>query len=460
MLRAAAAVVTGSLLAGCGLDQVGAARLLTTGNEPAGEQAQDLTGAFSWRRHAGSTLRLLLVDHPYSSAMTAQIGRFELLTGQHVQCDVVPESRYFESLTASLSGQGPAYDGFMTGTPMIWQYATPGWLEDLRPWLSSSSATAADYDVADIHPQLLAATQWARQDGSPLGSGGQWAMPFGHESHVLTYDAGAFRRLGLRAPTNLDELEDVSQAYQRGARRHGRPRSYGLAVRGATTWASAHGGILSQLVREGAHDFTVRDGAVVPDLASPTSVAFHEQWTRMLRDSGSPDWMTATHLNCLTDLRAAHAGMVYDSGAMTLSARRDLGWAPGPAGRGGALDTSLWVWSLAISAGSTRKSQAWQWVQWATGREHLLRAALYGHHHDPVRASIADDPAYRQLLSGRTGYLQTQDAVRDAVAVLSTPQQHYFDVSARWASAVRDIYRGEPADTRLADLDRALSARV
>jgi multiple sugar transport system substrate-binding protein len=152
--------------------------------------------------------------------------------------------------------------------------------------------------------------------------------------------------------------------------------------------------------------------------------------------------------------------MAYDASTLTLSLDRDdLAWTPGPAGPGGALDTSLWVWSLAISSRSRHKGAAWQWLQWATGHDHLLGAALHDGHHDPVRASVARHAAYRQLLSGRSGYLDTLAAVSGSVRVLSTPQQHYFDTSARWAGAVRDIYRGETADTRLAALDRALAAR-
>jgi multiple sugar transport system substrate-binding protein len=101
--------------------------------------AADVTGDFDWKRHDGTTIKVLLNEHPYSDAMKANLQAFQDLTGITVQHDTFPETNYFDKLTVDLqSGQG-AYDAFMLGAYMVWQYGPPGWLEDMNPWIENAS---------------------------------------------------------------------------------------------------------------------------------------------------------------------------------------------------------------------------------------------------------------------------------------------------------------------------------
>ena len=54
----------------------------------------------------------------------------------------------------------------------------------------------------------------------------------------------------------------------------------------------------------------------------------------------------------------------------------NIAWAPGPLGPEGDLKTNVWIWSLAMNAGSQKKDAAWYFMQWATGKEFLTTGAV------------------------------------------------------------------------------------
>ena len=86
---------------------------------------------FDWKKHEGTTVRLLLNQHPYTDAMIANLENFKELTGMDVEYDVFPEDVYFDKVTAALASGSSEYDAFMTGAYMTWTYGPAGWVEDL-----------------------------------------------------------------------------------------------------------------------------------------------------------------------------------------------------------------------------------------------------------------------------------------------------------------------------------------
>ena len=74
----------------------------------------------------------------------------------------------------------------------------PGWIENLDPWLKNSSATGPDYDFEDIFEGLRTSTRWDFTTGNPLGTGGQWAIPWGFENNVVAYNKKYFDQRGIK----------------------------------------------------------------------------------------------------------------------------------------------------------------------------------------------------------------------------------------------------------------------
>ncbi|MDO0927707.1 extracellular solute-binding protein [Streptomyces sp. TG1A-8] len=456
------ALTASPLLSACGAGFGGG------GEQGGGPAADDVTGPFDWKREKGTTVRALLNKHPYTDALIADLKSFTDRTGIEVRYDVFPEDSYFDKLTVDLSSGRASYDVFMLGAYMVWQYGPPGWLEDLGPWMRNSSATAAEWDHADFFPNLLQAGRWSLRAGAPLGRGGQYALPWGWETNVVAYNTEVFDRLGLRPAETFEELRELAGVIEEKAPRAGFDGMYGIAVRGSRSWATIHPGFMTMYARNGLRDFTVDGGRLVPAMNSPAAVAFTEDWARMVRRGGPPSWTSYTWYQCSSDLGAKKAGMLFDAdtaayfqavkGASPASGR--IAFHPGPKGPDGSLATNMWIWSLGMNARSRRKGAGWLFLQWATGKEHLRRAALDGDHIDPVRTSVGRDGAYRDKMRHLPGFLETFEAVAGQTKVQFTPQAQFFDATTSWAAALQEIYGGKDARSVLDGLADDLAPKV
>ncbi|MEV5674858.1 sugar ABC transporter substrate-binding protein [Streptomyces sp. NPDC052164] len=461
-LGAAAAASAAPLLSACGAGFGGD----TTGG--GGSAADEVTGAFDWKRAEGKTVRALLNKHPYTDALIADLKAFTEKTGIKVEYDVFPEDNYFDKLTVDLSSGRASYDVFMLGAYMVWQYGPPGWLEDLGPWMRNSSATGAEWDQADFYPNLLQAGQWSLKAGAPLGQGGQYALPWGWETNVVAYNTEVFKKLGLKPAESFDELRELAGTITRRAPGAGFDGMYGVAVRGSRSWATIHPGFMTMYARNGLKDFTVEDGKVKPAMNSPRAIAFTGDWAEMVRKGGPPSWTSYTWYQCSGDLGAKKAGMLFDAdtaayfqavkGASPASGK--IAFHPGPKGPGGSLATNMWIWSLGMNARSRNKPAAWLFLQWATGKDHLLRGAVQDNHIDPVRRSVSEAAAYRDKMGAIPGFIETFEAVVDQTRIQFTPQEQFFDATTSWASALQEIYGGKNPSSVLNGLAGDLASKI
>jgi multiple sugar transport system substrate-binding protein len=140
-----------------------------------------LAADFDWKRHAGTTVKLLLNKHPYTDAMIANLDTFKELSGMNVEYDVFPEDVYFDKVTAALSSRSSEYDAFMTGAYMTWTYGPAGWIEDLNQWIMDPDKTNPGYDWEDMLPGVRASCAWNGRPGGALGSDDakQGCLPWG-----------------------------------------------------------------------------------------------------------------------------------------------------------------------------------------------------------------------------------------------------------------------------------------
>ena len=451
----AAALSSTQLLASCAFGG--------TGGQAGESEAKDISGSFDWKREEGATIRLLLNKHPYTDALLADLKSFKEKTGIDVQHDIFPEENYFDKVTLDLSSGQANYDAFMLGAYMVWQYGPPGWLEDLEPWIQNESATNTDYDWEDVLPNLRAADSWSLKVGDPLGTGGQWALPWGFETNAIAYRSDVFNKLGLKPAETLDELVELAAVLSEKAE-----GMYGIAVRGTRSWATIHPGFMTQYSRMGEKDYTVEGNNLTPTMNTPTSVDFHEKWMGMVKDSGPPNWTQYTWYQVGSDLGAQEAAMIFDADINSYfqnqpgstPAAGKIAWHPGPKGPDGSLATNLWVWSLGMNAKSQNKSAAWLFLQWATGKEHLRKAALEANHVDPVRKSIAEDTAFKDVMARNENYIDTFNQLIDSTAIQFTPQPKFFDTTTSWAATLQEIYRGADAKGALDSLASDLKSKV
>ena len=412
--------------------------------------------AFDWKAHEGKRIKLLLNKHPYSDALLYNLVDFTEKTGIKVSFDVFHEEKYFAKVTEALSAESPEYAVFMTGPYQIWQYAAQGHMENLRPYITDSGKTDPEWDQADIFENLLEALSWDLTPGSPLGTLGapQWALPWGFEMNTLVYRKDIFGKHGLTPPHNLPELFELCAKLKELE-----PEMIPIVVRGTRSWATIHPGFLSTYASYGAKDY---DPFPLPAMNSPRAVEMTRLWMEMVKQYGPEDWPLYTWYDCGKALGNSRAVIMYDAdnngynqnqiGASLVSGK--LAWAPGPGAPGQDPSSNMWIWALGMNAHTDEKDAAWYFLQWATGKDFLLKG-VQGRFSlvDPVRKSIWEHPEFKLKLKGYTDYDKTFRELLPNCRIYFTPQPLFFETTTEWAATLQAIYEGE-------DTQQALDALV
>lgn len=423
------------------------------------EQVTDVTGPFNWKRYDGTTIKLLLNQHPYSDAMVAEVDDFIKLTGIKVEYDIFPEEEFFNKLTVALSSGSKEYDIFMTGAYQVWQYAPPGWMEDLLPWIQNPSATSPDYDFDDIIDEIASGLRWDGTDGGKLGVGKQYALPWGFEGNTLMYNKPLFQELGLQLPRTLDDVIAIGKIIKQR-----KPDMIPIAVRGTRSWATIHPGFMTAFTSAGGRDY---DDNMNPVMNDAIGVRFVEKWIEMVKEVGPPEWTTYTWYDVGNSLGSESAAMIYDAdilgffqnepGASKASGK--IAWAANPPGLDDYASTpNMWIWSLAMNNYSARKGAAWLWMQWATGKDFLLKAAVDHATVNPVRKSIWENPRFLERLKDYDGYLEQYENLIGGTGIHFTAQSNFFETTTEWAAALHKVFDGTPAKVALDDLVKRLQA--
>jgi multiple sugar transport system substrate-binding protein len=416
--------------------------------------------AFDWQKYSGTSIKLLLNKHPYTDALLAHLDEFTAQTGIKVTYDVFPEDEYFDKVTISLSSKSPEYSIFMTGAYQVWQYAPPGYMEDLRPYMQSMEKTNPDWDQADIYENLLSSLAWNLKPGAPLGTpdAKQWALPWGFETNTLIYRKDIFDKHGLKPPKDLPALLEVCAKLQKLE-----PDMYPIAVRGTRSWATIHPGFLSCYNGYGAKDY---NPFPKPAMNSPQAVKMTKLWMEMVKKYGPKAWTSYIWYEVGNDLGQGRAVMIYDAdilgyfqdqpGASKASGK--LAWAPGPGAPGAKPAPNMWIWSLGMNAASQTKDAAWYFLQWATGKDFLLKA-VRGKFSlvDPIRKSVWADAEFQKKLEDFTDYYKTFQEIIPTCKVYFTPQPLFFETTTEWAATLQEIYNGKDTKKALDELVNKLT---
>ncbi|MCH9747703.1 MAG: extracellular solute-binding protein [Alphaproteobacteria bacterium] len=423
---------------------------------------------FDWKKYSGTTVKLLLNQHPYADAMIANLDNFKELTGMDVEYDIFPEDVYFDKVTAALSSGSSEYDAFMTGAYMTWTYGPAGWIDDLNEYIGDDSKTNPDYNWEDMLEGVRKSCAWNGQPGGALGSDDakQWCIPWGYEQNNLTYNSRMFNEAGLTVPTNIDEL--ASTAAEAKAKLNG---VYGIGVRGSRSWATIHPGFLSAYANFGQKDLNVSDdGMLSAAMNTDVSRNMHEKWVKMIQDSGAPDWSTHTWYQAGTDLGAGKSAMIFDADILGYfmnggdnAEAGNLSFAPFAANPEAKAPTpNIWIWSLAMANASKQKDATWYFLQWASGPEHALFGATEMDFVNPVRKSVWADAGFRSRLDKNyPGYVEMHDISAPGAQIYFTAQPLFFDLTTEWAATLQKMVANEvPVDEGLDQLAQSVDRQL
>ena len=142
-------------------------------------------GEFDWARFSGSTVTVLMPEHPVLNGIDTVLEQFEQDTGITVNIESMAENLYFDRMELALRAeQGVADVYFLPMDSTAFTQWSAGLIKPLTPYLEDPSMTAADYDFADFPAGFLMATQYppAAADKEDFG------IPASFEAYTLFYN--------------------------------------------------------------------------------------------------------------------------------------------------------------------------------------------------------------------------------------------------------------------------------
>ena len=418
---------------------------------------------FDWKQAAGSKISVAFSQHPYADAIIQQLPKFKEMTGIDVVHEVTPEENYFDKVTTSLSEKAGRPDVFMTGVYQMWDYASSQRVEPLDKYLNDAALTNPDYNAKDIFEGVFNGGKWDLKPGSPTGTGSLYSLPLGFEMYTLAYNKKYFDGRGLKPPETLEELMDLAKELK-GWNGSG---SYGVAVRGTRSWATIHPGYMSTFCTAGAKDFVVKDGKLVSAVDSPEAIAVTGKFAQMVKEGGPPAWSNYTWYQCGADLGAGKAAILYDADIIgyfqnvpgSANQSGNIGFSPAPVFKAGDQPQSNeWVWQLAMNGSSKNKKAAWLFIQYFTGPEFELWAALNAKTVDPARKSIWENQDFKDKIAKVPGYAETFTKTIPNTGIKFTPQPYFIQSTTEWAATLQKIVlSGANPESAMKDLAKQIS---
>jgi multiple sugar transport system substrate-binding protein len=376
----------------------------------------------------------------YVASVQRHVTEYEQASGDSVDIEIMDTDRYFSNDIQHRLAATEPIDVFMSGPVLLWQHVGAGLVEPLDSYLASASA---GYDFADFFPSLIEANRWTGAFGSPLGVGPLLEIPVNCESYNLAFNEAVLAELGMEPPTTWDEY--FAMAREITARTGG--RTHGFAQRGADVWHTMYTGYATQFWSQGARDFD-ENGACA--IASAAGIEATSQFIAALRDAGPTDWTDQRWYELALDFGKGDYGLIVDSDHYVAffedpglsSIPGGVGYRLPPVGATGIASPNLWTWSLAMNAKSQNKSAAWAFIEWASGRDFLLRSAFEGNM-NPTRRSTWADAAFSERLRPWGRFREVAlELIENRAHVLITPAVNYLEIGHRWAQALRAAYLG------------------
>ncbi|NMB21431.1 MAG: sugar ABC transporter substrate-binding protein [Firmicutes bacterium] len=307
----------------------------------------------------GTTLRIVLSNHPWTDAIRPLLSEFEEATGIRLQVESLFEDQLSQKLLVEFASGTSTIDVFMQ-RPLqeAKQFQENGWYTDLRPFAEADQ----DIDLDDFFPSaLLAETVEGVLTGIPIVT----------EQEIIYYRKDLFEQAGISVPTTMEEFEAAAAHF------HDPENSFfGFVSRGQRAAAVTQ---FSSFLYSFGGNFDV-DG--VATLNTPESIEAFTYYGDMLRNYGPPGVLNMSWPQALAIFAQGNAAMYTDASVfysnMLDPEQSDVGelvgFAQFPAGRAGSRPYSVVSWGISMAQTSKNKEAAWEFIKWATGKEITLAA--------------------------------------------------------------------------------------
>lgn len=362
------------------------------------------TGAFDWKRYSGTTIDVMLDEHPWTNGVKDELSAFTEQTGIQVNVKTYAEDLYFDKMNQALR-TSTAPDVVMTGFDYsVATQQAAGLLEPLTTYLNNASLTDSAYDLDDFPAGVLAPAELP--SGSPDSA--LYGIPISTETYILFYNKKLVDEyLGGKVPATMDELTAAAEKITQ----EGGGDIYGSVVRGVRSAAivdTPTAVVLNEWSRSSAgielpYNVWFDGGWGNPRMTDAAIVKGLDNYAKLIA-AGPPnrfnlDWPDANALfsqgKAAFYLDASVFGPTFEDPTQSKIAG-SVGYSPLPTGASGGT-TGLWSWGLSMAKSSAHKGAAWTFMQWITDKQHT--AALGALTGGPPRQSSGSISTYTDKLN-------------------------------------------------------------
>lgn len=320
---------------------------------------------FNWEQARGTQIRVLLNQHPWTTAITPFLPEFERLSGVRVVVETFPEAQFRNKVLVELASGTGALDAFMlTPNQEGNLYLKSGWLEPLSSYVSNPALTAPGFDQADFFPASIRA---ASIGGSLVG------LPIQQETTMLFYRKDLFQKYNIAVPRTFAELEAAAKAL------HNKDGVAGIGLRGRGAAATSQ--LAPYLFGYGGDWLSPNRRSRFFDTEWVNALTFYSGLLRNYGPAGSTtmSWPEITSLFAQGKLAMFTDGSLFKSildDPKTSTVADKVGYAAFPAGPSGKRTPVAITWALSMSKASKNKTATWLFMQWATNKQNQLRVLL------------------------------------------------------------------------------------
>ncbi|MEO3779388.1 sugar ABC transporter substrate-binding protein [Micromonospora sp. B11E3] len=383
---------------------------------------------------SSKTVRVTLANHVWTENIKNALPEFEKQTGLKVEITQLGEDQLSDQYNVKLNAGSSDIDVMMYRPLQEGKlFAKNKYLADLSDQVKSSK----DWDFSDFQAGPVEATSY---EGKPVG------VPIITEQEVLYYRKDLLAMAGLSAPPKtLDELKAAAAKIKAAE-----PGVAGFVARTGKSPAVTQ---FSSFLYSFGGDFVDGSGkATVNTDAAKQAYAFYGG---LIKDSGpanvSTDMSWPEAMAIFTQGKAAfytEANSLYKNATDPAKSKvaDTVGFAPFPAGPAGSKPYNIPSWALGINDSSENKSNAWKFIEWATGKEQTLAQQKSGV--PSARTSVWANP------EGTASY--PKDLVEAIAASTTNGVGHDRPLVVKVAEA-REIV-GQPIVDAIAGKDAAAAA--
>jgi len=410
----------------------GAAAALPIGSAPsrAGAQAPAVGDAF-WKQFSGTTLKVLMHDHPYPRGVWSRIGEFEKKTGIKVETDMLAWPVYLQRSDLELSAGAGAYDFVWVVFVLTSRWINAKWLAPLNPLMENPKITdKALLALDDFSPKLLGTF---RKDGN------LYALPILADVNAMMCRTDIMAKIGLSAPP--DTFDELLAACKKVQSRE----VAGFVTRGNPP--GLHWNYPVFLQGFGGNFFADPPKDMTPTLNTEAAIRSADFMATLIREYSPPgaanfdhpDWVALYQLGKVAFALEADTWLttVLDKAKSQVADKIRVAPVPrGPVRRA----PQLAVHGFGIPANARQKDPAWLLLQWATSQEMMSTVMEKQNYQGVTRTSVSGSKAYQDKFTiggGSMGAIRQEAFETAQIAYRVVPE--FVPIGDRVGIAIQQI---------------------